>query len=223
MKLKEGGLAMRKKVFTMVLGVLLISTTMMVPGCKKSTEDKEKTTVRTTTTTTTTTTQKKQVTTKKKKVEKIDIKTLSDYGQIKTLLSKYPKTLSSQQAKHQGLIMIENGRFEKNSKKIWKQFLKDVDKKQNCAIIICQHTVEGDPILQYISNVDGKFYYVEDSTRDAYGSEKYVQYTYDYYKIYEQNGHYTAILTTNNKLTYDEAQDVRSLKAAIQLFDIKEK
>ena len=72
------------------------------------------------------------------------------------------------------------------------------------------------------SNVDGKFYYVEDSTRDAYGSEKYVQYTYDYYKIYKQDGHYTAILTTNNKLTFDEAQDVRSLKTAIQLLDIKE-
>ena len=41
-------------------------------------------------------------------------------------------------------------------------------------------------------------------------------------KIYKQDGHYTAILTTNNKLTFDEAQDVRSLKTAIQLLDIKE-
>ena len=118
--------------------------------------------------------------------------------------------------------IIENESFDKASKKIWDQFLKDVKDQKDCAIVICQYTVEGDPILQYVSNVDGKFYYVEDSTRDAYGSEKYVQYTYDYYKIYKQDGHYTAILTTNNKLTFDEAQDVRSLKTAIQLLDIKE-
>ena len=105
---------------------------------------------------------------------------------------------------------------------IWNQFLKNVKDHKDCAIVICQYTVEGDPILQYVSNVNGKFYYVEDSTRDAYGSEKYVQYTYDYYKIYKQDGHYTAILTMDNKLTFDEAQDVRSLKTAIQLLDVKQ-
>ena len=130
--------------------------------------------------------------------------------------------MTSEEASDQEIVVIENESFDKASKKIWDQFLKDVKDQKDCAIVICQYTVEGDPILQYVSNVDGKFYYVEDSTRDAYGNEKYVQYTYDYYKIYKQDGHYTAILTTNNKLTFDEAQDVRSLKTAIQLLDIKE-
>ena len=157
-----------------------------------------------------------------KKKEKIEIKILSKYDQIKKLLSKYPKEMTSKEVSDQEIVVIENESFDKASKKIWDQFLKDVKDQKDCAIVICQYTVEGDPILQYVSNVDGKFYYVEDSTRDAYGSEKYVQYTYDYYKIYKQDGHYTAILTTNNKLTFDEAQDVRSLKTAIQLLDIKE-
>ena len=130
--------------------------------------------------------------------------------------------MTSKETTYQGIAAIEDESFDKGSKKIWNQFLKNVKDQKDCAIVICQYTVEGDPILQYVSSVNGKFYYVEDSTRDAYGSEKYVQYTYDYCKIYQQDGHYTAILTTDNKLTFDEAQDVRSLKTAIQLLDIKE-
>ena len=137
-----------------------------------------------------------------KRDEKIEIKILSKYDQ--------------------GIVVIEYDSFGKGSKKLWNQFLKNVKDHKDCAIVICQYTVEGDPILQYVSNVNGKFYYVEDSTRDTYGSEKYVQYTYDYYKIYKQDGHYIAILTMDNKLTFDEAQDVRSLKTAIQLLDVKQ-
>ena len=144
------------------------------------------------------------------------------HDQIKKLLSKYPKEMTAEETSYQGIVVIEYDSFGKGSKKLWNQFLKNVKDHKDCAIVICQYTVEGDPILQYVSNVNGKFYYVEDSTRDAYGSEKYVQYTYDYYKIYKQDGHYTAILTMDNKLTFDEAQDVRSLKTAIQLLDVKQ-
>ncbi len=55
--------------------------------------------------------------------------------------------------------------------KSFESVLKNVKDHKDCAIVICQYTVEGDPILQYVSNVNGKFYYVEDSTRDAYGSK----------------------------------------------------
>lgn len=130
--------------------------------------------------------------------------------------------MTAEDTSYQGIVVIEYDSFGKGSKKLWNQFLKNVKDHKDCAIVICQYTVEGDPILQYVSNVNGKFYYVEDSTRDAYGSEKYVQYTYDYYKIYKQDGHYTVTLTMDNKLTFDEAQDVRSLKTAIQLLDVKQ-
>lgn len=204
---------MRKKIMMTVLSTVTLLIAVSFTSCGKSAKYTKETT----------TAVKTEKTTKEtKKKEKIEIKILSKYDQIKKLLSKYPKEMTSKEASDQEIVVIENESFDKASKKIWDQFLKDVKDQKDCAIVICQYTVEGDPILQYVSNVDGKFYYVEDSTRDAYGSEKYVQYTYDYYKIYKQDGHYTAILTTNNKLTFDEAQDVRSLKTAIQLLDIKE-
>lgn len=204
---------MRKKIMMTVLSTVTLLIAVLFTSCGKSAKHTKETT----------TAVKTEKTTKEtKKKEKIEIKILSKYDQIKKLLSKYPKEMTSKEASDQEIVVIENESFDKASKKIWDQFLKDVKDQKDCAIVICQYTVEGDPLLQYVSNVDGKFYYVEDSTRDAYGSEKYVQYTYDYYKIYKQDGHYTAILTTNNKLTFDEAQDVRSLKTAIQLLDIKE-
>lgn len=209
---------MRKKIMMIALGTILMSTTMVFSGCVKSEKDTKQTTA-------TTTTQKKQTKKAEKKQEKIEIRTLKENDQIKKLLSSYPKELTSDQAIDQGLITIDNKTeiFDETGKKTWEQFLKDVDQKKNCAVIICQYTVEGDPILQYVSNVNGKFYYVEDSTRDKYSSEKYIQYTYDYNKIYKQDGHYVAILTNDQKMTFDEAQDVRSLKTAIQLLDVKEK
>lgn len=201
---------MRKKIMVTVLSTVMLLAAVSFTGCGKSEKD-------------TTTAAKAEKTTKEtKKEEKIEIKILSKYDQIKKLLSKYPKEMTSKETTYQGIAAIEDESFDKGSKKIWNQFLKNVKDQKDCAIVICQYTVEGDPILQYVSSVNGKFYYVEDSTRDAYGSEKYVQYTYDYCKIYQQDGHYTAILTTDNKLTFDEAQDVRSLKTAIQLLDIKE-
>lgn len=204
----------KKKVVLTMVGAMMLSTAVIFSGCGKSSEDTKQTT---------TATQKKQTKKAAKKQEKIEIKTLKNNDQIKKLLSKYPKKLTKDQAVDQGLITIENEAFDKNGKGMWNQFLKDVKQKKDCAIIICQYTVEGDPILQYISNVNGKFYYVEDSTRDKYSSEKYIQYTYDYNKIYKQDGHYVAILTNDQNMTFDEAQDVRSLKTAIQLLDVKEK
>ena len=209
---------MRRKIMVAGMSVMILMAAVSLSGCGKSAKETKEAK--------TTTAQEKKTTTaqekKSKKEKKIDIKILSKYDQIKKLLSKYPKEMTAEDTSYQGIVVIEYDSFGKGSKKLWNQFLKNVKDHKDCAIVICQYTVEGDPILQYVSNVNGKFYYVEDSTRDAYGSEKYVQYTYDYYKIYKQDGHYTAILTMDNKLTFDEAQDVRSLKTAIQLLDVKQ-
>lgn len=208
---------MRKKIMMVALGMILMSTSIVFSGCGNGRSEKE--------TKQTTTTKVKQIKKVEKKQEKIELKTLKDNAQIKKLLSRYPKKLTSEQAVYQGLITIDNKTemFDKAGKKMWEQFLKDVDQKKDGAVVVCQYTVEGDPILQYVSSVSGKFYYVEDSTRDKYSSEKYIQYTYDYNKIYKQDGHYVAILTNDQNMTFDEAQDVRSLKTAIQLLDVKEK
>ena len=178
---------MRKKIMATILGTAMLLTAVSFTGCGKSVKDS--------------TSAKTEKTTKEtKRDEKIEIKILSKYDQIKKLLSKYPKEMTAEDTSYQGIVVIEYDSFGKGSKKLWNQFLKNVKDHKDCAIVICQYTVEGDPILQYVSNVNGKYYY----------------------KIYKQDGHYTAILTMDNKLTFDEAQDVRSLKTAIQLLDVKQ-
>lgn len=210
---------MRRKIMVAGMSVMILMAAVSLFGCGKSAKETKEAK--------TTTAQEKKTTTaqekKSKKEKKIDIKILSKYDEIKDLLAKYPKDLTAEQAKYQGMVTIEQEAFDKKSKKLWNQFLKSkIERKKNSAIIICQFTTEGDAILQYVSYIDGKFYYVEDSTRDTYSSEKYIQYSYGYQQIYRQDGHYIVLLTTDNKLTFDEAQDVRSLKTAVQLLDVKE-
>ena len=61
-----------------------------------------------------------------------------------------PKEMTSKEASDQEIVVIENESFDKASKNLG-SVLKDVKDQKDCAIVICQYTVEGDPILQYVS------------------------------------------------------------------------
>lgn len=153
--------------------------------------------------------------------EKFVIIAKSNYKEIEASLKEYPEDLSAKEALNSGMIVVKDQAFQKDGSKVWQKFLEKIRKKKDGAVIICQFTTEGDPILQYISYLDGKFYYVEDSTRDQFSGEKYVEHTYDYFKRFEENKLYTAFLTNKEEMTLDEAQDVRNLKTAIQIFEVK--
>lgn len=153
--------------------------------------------------------------------EKFVIIAKSNYKEIEVSLKEYPEDLSAKEALNSGMIVVKDQAFQKDGSKVWQKFLEKIRKKKDGAVIICQFTTEGDPILQYISYLDGKFYYVEDSTRDQFSGEKYVEHTYDYFKRFEENKLYTAFLTNKEEMTLDEAQDVRNLKTAIQIFEVK--
>lgn len=153
--------------------------------------------------------------------EKFVIIAKSNYKEIETSLKEYPEDLSAKEALNSGMIVVKDQAFQKDGSKVWQKFLEKIRKKKDGAVIICQFTTEGDPILQYISYLDGKFYYVEDSTRDQFSGEKYVEHTYDYFKRFEENKLYTAFLTNKEEMTLDEVQDVRNLKTAIQIFEVK--
>ena len=104
---------MRKKIMATILGTAMLLTAVSFTGCGKSVKDS--------------TSAKTEKTTKEtKRDEKIEIKILSKYDQIKKLLSKYPKEMTSKEASDQEIVVIENESFDKASKKIWDQFLKDV-------------------------------------------------------------------------------------------------
>ena len=116
---------MRKKIMATILGTAMLLTAVSFTGCGKSVKDS--------------TSAKTEKTTKEtKRDEKIEIKILSKYDQIKKLLSKYPKEMTSKEASDQEIVVIENESFDKASKKIWDQFLKDVKDQKDCAIVICQ-------------------------------------------------------------------------------------
>lgn len=145
----------------------------------------------------------------------------SNYKEIESSLKEYSEDISQKEALKSGMIVVKNQEFQEDSDKLWKKFLEKIRKKKDGAVIICQFTTEGDPILQYISYLDGKFYYVEDATRDQFGGEEYVEHTYDYFKRFEEQKLYTAFLTNKEEITLAEAQDARNLKTAIQILEVK--
>ena len=84
-----------------------------------------------------------------KRDEKIEIKILSKYDQIKKLLSKYPKEMTDEDTLHQGIVVIEYDSFGKGSLTL-NQFLKNVKDHKDCAIVICQYTVGAEGIRFFI-------------------------------------------------------------------------
>ncbi len=106
---------MRKKIMMTVLSKRILLIAVSFTSCGKSAKHTKETT----------TAVKTEKTTKEtKKKEKIEIKILSKYDQIKKLLSKYPKEMTSKEVSDQEIVVIENESFDKASKKIWDQFLK---------------------------------------------------------------------------------------------------
>ena len=101
---------MRKKIMMTVLSMVTLLIAVSFTSCGKSAKHTKETT----------TAVKTEKTTKEtKKKEKIEIKILSKYDQIKKLLSKYPKEMTSKEASDQEIVVIENESFDKASKKIW--------------------------------------------------------------------------------------------------------
>lgn len=94
---------MRKKIMVTVLGTAMLLTAVSFTGCGRSVKDS--------------TIAKTEKTTKEtKKDEKIEIKILSNYDQIKKLLSKYPKEMTAKDTSYQGIVVIEYDSFGKGTK-----------------------------------------------------------------------------------------------------------
>ena len=116
-RLQKKGDRMRKKIMMTVLSTVTLLIAVSFTSCGKSAKHTKETT----------TAVKTEKTTKEtKKKEKIEIKILSKYDQIKKLLSKYPKEMTAEDTSYQGIVVIEYDSFGKGSKKLWNQFLKNV-------------------------------------------------------------------------------------------------
>ena len=99
----------------------------------------------------------------------VDIYSEEDEESIKKLLSTYPRNLNPENVAADGCFVLLHGVVVGDSQKTWDTFYSNVKNKNDAAILIVYYTVEGDPILNYVSFVNGSFYSVRDSSRDSWG------------------------------------------------------
>jgi len=135
----------------------------------------------------------------------VDIYGEEDYEKIRELLRTYPVG----NAIANGGFVMGHGVVAGDSKKVWDTFYSNVKNKNDAAILIIQYTIEGDPILNYVSFVNGSFYSVRDSSRDAYGGpNRYSSGSYKFLNVSETDGLKTVILSD---IDYDALEDYNNV------------
>lgn len=60
----------------------------------------------------------------------------------------------------------------------WERFLNDMSRGREAQVDVIRFTEEGDAIITRVCYLDGIFYLVEDSTRDAWGNGTYAEYEF---------------------------------------------
>lgn len=144
--------------------------------------------------------------------EKILILAKTDFNEIKDALGQYPENLTQKIALEQGFIVTQGEELKGESVELWKNFCQKVAKNKEGAVLIASYTIEGDAIVQYIAHRDGTFYYVEDTTRDEYGTQGYATHKYSYLKRFDDDGTYYAALSAKDDVTVEEVKNSKSLK-----------
>jgi hypothetical protein len=131
----------------------------------------------------------------------VDIFGPEDQEKIQELLLTY----SISDAVENGCFVIVHGVVKGDSKKAWDNFYANVNSGEDAAILIIQYTIEGDPILNYVSFTNGSFYSVTDVSRDAWGGpEPYYSGSYKFLNRFKTFGSTTFILSD---IDYDTLKD----------------
>ena len=124
-----------------------------------------------------------------------------DHEKIQEFLSTYP----IESATANGCFVLVHGDIRGDSKKTWNTFYSNVNNENDAAILIVQYTIEGDPILNYVSFVNGSFYSVRDNSRDAWGGpDPYHSGSYQFLKVFKTKG-YTEVMLFD--VDYDTLED----------------
>ena len=119
-----------------------------------------------------------------------------DEETIQSILSDYPEYLGPKEAVDIGCFVVVRGNAEGKSKKVWDKFYANSTKGKDAAVLICQYTDEGDPILTYVSFMDGSFYSITDTSRDTYGGpDPYYSGSYKFLNQFKTDGQITAFLS----------------------------
>lgn len=120
-------------------------------------------------------------------------------------LAAFPEDYSSEQALKDGFLVFNNSPDPDVA--IGEKFIKDVLAGNPASLSIYQSTTEGDPILSLVV-YDGHLYqYCVDSSRDKFAgqsADKYLESSYAYLIVYEQEEGRYVFLMQDNSLTYED-------------------
>jgi len=143
-----------------------------------------------------------------------------DYEKIQELLRTYP---IENAAANGGFVMV-HGVVEENSKKAWDNFYANVNQGKEAAVIIVQYTIEGDPILNYVSYMNDSFYSVTDISRDAWGGPvPYYSGSYKFLKMFEEEGQIkTVMLCSIDYETWEDYENDTQILIDIDDYDTLE-
>lgn len=163
--------------------------------------------------------------TQNSQVEEFQTKSLEE---IENILDSYPKTFEELK-KAKDIFIVVHGNIDKGEE-LWNSFYQKVQNKESAELIMAQFTIEGDPILYYLTYDGEKIYVVEDVSRDAYKGDydDYLEYTYSYIKEFEDSteeakGKYIMLLNDDSLTLEDiraiwDSGDEEAIKECRDLF-----
>ena len=111
-----------------------------------------------------------------------------------TRLKSYPDNYAELMEREDIVIETLDERFVNGQ--LWEDFWNSVQHGQSAEVVVCQFTVEGDPILQFVSYDGNQFHYIMDMSRDKFGGgQQYVRDDYRFLQRLELDGTAQFVLT----------------------------
>lgn len=125
----------------------------------------------------------------------------SDRDKVKKFLKSYGEL--KEIPKKQDDMVVYTGKSVGNAERLEK-FYENAQNQIEDAIVILIYTIEGEPCLNYLSYHNGQYYYMQDTTRDTFGSQGYYEDTGKYMMCYPNSGQLYYYLTDSQDITYQQ-------------------
>lgn len=135
---------------------------------------------------------------------------MEEEEQVKELLASFGtmtyKELMAGEIDTENMVVFTNVDDPENLER-WTAFCEQAQAGNEDAVVILQYTIEGDPILIYVSYRDGNYYRMYDSSRDKFGgSDYYESGQAPFLKEYFSNGYAEYYLTNEENLSLDQIE-----------------
>lgn len=92
---------------------------------------------------------------------------------VQNQLASYPDSYHEICKSQELVVQKQDGSILNQN--LWDEFYQQVQEESPAELVIAHFTTEGDPILIYVSFDGSTFFYVYDTSRDAFGAQPYYQ------------------------------------------------